>query len=817
MYTIQAICQVIQGRFAQQSADSSIDYLVYDSRNISFADSSLFFALKTAHNDGHLYIADVYKKGIRNFIISQQVDLDAYPDSNFIVVPDTLVALQQLALFHRSHFHIPVIGITGSNGKTIVKEWLYQLLEPDYHIVRSPKSYNSQIGVPLSVWQMNHQHTIAIFEAGISTVGEMQHLAPIIAPTIGIFTNLGEAHSEGFASQQQKLTEKLQLFATATLVIGEYEILHNSEVTTKAFTWGRSDKATVQVTAIVKKTLKTDIELSYQSMPVVFTIPFTDDASIENAITCCCTLLYLGYSHEALKEGFLKLHPVDMRLQLKSAINGCVVINDSYSADITSLHTALNFLQQQQTGKMRSVILSDFFESGKSDEELYRHIAAALVQHHVQKAILIGSKITTFLPLYLPASVGVSLFNSTEDFIQNFKSSLYKEETILIKGARKFEFERIARLFEIKVHQTVLEINLNAIVHNLKQYQKRLQPGVKVMAMVKAFAYGSGGAEIASVLQYHNIDYLGVAYADEGIELRKAGITLPVMVMNADETTFDALITYNLQPVIYSFDILRSFEQYVQSQGLQSYPVHIEIETGMNRLGFNTDHIEKLGTHIGLSAYLKAESVFSHLAASDNPAQDDFTSQQADKFLRAVHQLTQYIPYTFLKHIANSAAIIRHRQLQLDMVRLGIGLYGIEADDLDELELQPVATLRSNIAQLKHLKKGETVSYNRNGVVQKDAVIATIRIGYADGYSRRFSNGIGKMWIAGKLAPVIGSVCMDMTMIDVTEVPNVKQGDAVIIFGAPLPVQEVAGWIGTIPYEIMTGVSQRVKRIYFQE
>ena len=562
---------------------------------------------------------------------------------------------------------------------------------------------------------------------------------------------------------------------------------------------------------------KTEIVLSYETNVHTFLIPFVDDASVENAITCCCVLFVLGYKADRIRERIAKLHAIDMRLQLKHSINDCLVINDSYSADVTSFKIALDFLKQQSSGLKRTVILSEFVESGKTNEELYSEIASLLSNHEVKKLIAIGGKIVDRIQSTLPSSIHFQGYPSTEDFINEFKSSQFYQEIILIKGARKFEFERIARLFEKKLHQTVLEIDLNALAHNLKEYQKLVTPSTRIMAMVKAFSYGSGGAEIAGVLQYHNTDYLAVAYADEGMELVKAGITLPIMVMNAEESSFQSIVSYNLQPVIYSFDVLHKFENYLKEEGIKSYPIHLEIETGMNRLGFALNQIENLAKHIASSSLFQVQSVFSHLAASDDPFHDGFTKQQSEWFGKAVQVLKQYISYPFLKHISNSAAIVRHPQFQMDMVRLGIGLYGVEVDNEKSLELIPVATLRSTIAQLKQLKAGETVSYNRKGVVGRDSVVATVRIGYADGYSRQFGNGHGKMLVNGKLAPVIGTVCMDMTMLDVTDIENVNEGDDVIIFGQQLAVQEVAEWINTIPYEIMTSVSQRVKRIYFHE
>ncbi len=816
MYTVEAIVNITGGRLQQQGAGGSIAHLVYDSRKIAFAQTSLFFAFSSGGGDGHRFLEDAYRKGVRHFVVGHEVAADRFPGSDIIVVENVLKSFQALAAHHRSRFNIPVIGITGSNGKTVVKEWLYQLLQRGENIVRSPKSYNSQIGVPLSVWQMGGQHTLGIFEAGISQSGEMEKLENIIQPTIGVLTNIGEAHSEGFASVEQKLQEKSKLFQNTEVLICKNELVSQKEKETFLFTWSLDEGADVVVKEIQKLKNTTRIFFDYNKAEDEIIISFTDDASIENAITCLCVLLYLKKDIQKEKETFSSLHAVDMRLRLLHGINGCTLINDSYSADLTSLQIALNFLQQQHFNQPRTVILSDFFESGKDEKDLYAQIAQTVQQHGIQKAVLIGEKITEHLPPHFKKNISVSIYRSTDDFVQHFRTSLFHNEVILVKGARKAHFEQVVSLLEYKVHQTLLQINLNAIAHNLKQYKTLLLPQTKVMAMVKAFAYGSGGAEIAGVLQYHNIDYLGVAYTDEGVELRKAGITLPIMVMNTDESSFATLVEYNLQPVIYSFELLHRFEDYISSQALQYYGVHIEVETGMNRLGFPLEEIEALGAHVSSTSLLKVESVFSHLAASEDASQDAYTAQQAQTFLQAVHMLQQKLSYPFLKHIANSAAIIRHPQLQFDMVRLGIGLYGVEIAT-DVLQLQPAATLRTTIAQLKHLKAGETVSYNRCGVVKEDSTIATVRIGYADGYSRRFGNGVGKMLVHGQLAPVMGTVCMDMTMLDVTGIKGVKEGDEVIVFGEGLPVEQVAGWIDTIPYELMTSISQRVKRIYFQE
>ncbi|HEY0356598.1 MAG TPA: UDP-N-acetylmuramoyl-tripeptide--D-alanyl-D-alanine ligase, partial [Flavisolibacter sp.] len=597
MYPVNTICQIINGSFLQKAGEQTILHLVYDSRRLPQAETSLFFALVTEHNDGHRFVEDAYKKGVRNFIVSKNIPL--LQDANIILVEDTLQALQALAAHHRHQFTIPVIGITGSNGKTIVKEWLFQLLHEDFNIARSPKSYNSQVGVPLSVWQMNEQHGLAIFEAGISRPGEMERLEKIIRPTIGILTNIGDAHDEGFENKKAKEKEKTKLFAAAELVIFPGDDLEGvremaEEINREAgrkpflqFSWGYKEYNQFHIKSIRSQAGVTQIEAMVGGKLFSVSIAFTDGASIENAITCCCLMLVLGYDENLIKQRISGLHAIDMRLQLKHSFNECLVINDSYSADLTSLKIALDFQKQQASSLKHTVILSEFVESGKKDTDLYREIAGLLSVYKIKKLVVIGEKIIDILKQNTGSGIEFISYSSTEDFIHDFKSSAFFREIILIKGARKFEFERIAKLFEEKKHQTVLEVNLNALAHNLKEYHKILKPGTKVMAMVKAFSYGSGGAEIASVLQYHNVDYLGVAYADEGVDLVKSGISLPIMVMNAEASSFQSIVDYNLQPVIYSPGLLKAFEAYIKEQGLNSYPVHLELETGMNRLGFS--------------------------------------------------------------------------------------------------------------------------------------------------------------------------------------------------------------------------------------
>jgi len=831
VYTIEEICKIVKGQWLQQADGATIEHLLLDSRKILFPPNSLFFAIKGPRRDGHIFLPEVYSKGVRNFIVDNE-SLAALPsDASVIVVKDTMDALQKLAAHHRKSFSFPVIGITGSNGKTIVKEWLSQLLEDKYSIVKSPKSYNSQIGVPLSVWQMNSSHTLALFEAGISQSGEMDKLEKIIQPSIGIFTNIGEAHSEGFLNQRQKVKEKLQLFKHVHTLIycSDYpeinegvadliqRLRNQPDDKLNVFSWSTKTDATLRVTSLLKDDSFTYITAEYREEEFSIKIPFTDDASLENVITCCCVLLHLGEDYRYIEEHIHKLANVAMRLELIKGINNCSIINDSYSADLSSLKIALNFLSQQQQHPKKTVILSDILQSGKSEKELYQLVVTMLQQKKIQRFIGIGPQLLRNKNIFETATIPETQFyESIEAFRKDFYHIHFQSETILLKGARVFAFEQIVPLLEQKVHQTVLEINLTAVAHNLQEYHRLLKPSTRIMAMVKAFSYGSGSYEIASLLQFQKIDYLAVAYADEGVELRKGGITLPIMVMNADENSFDALVQSNLEPDIYSFEFLKTFDAFLRRESLQQFPVHIELETGMNRLGFDVGTIHQLAEQLKNSS-CKVQTIFSHLVASEDPKSDNFTKQQARLFTDAAKLLEAELGYSCIKHIANSAAIVRLPDLQMDMVRLGIGLYGIDSAATHLLDLIEVSTLKTTIAQIKHLKAGETVSYGRKGVVKRDSVIATVRLGYADGYPRRLSNGAGKMLVRGTQVPIIGSICMDMTMLDVTDVPNVEEGDDVIVFGKKLSVQQVASWAQTIPYEIMTGVSQRVKRVYFEE
>ncbi len=830
----------------QGSATQLIEYLVTDSRNIIDPAKSIFFAIKGPRRSGISFVPELYQQGVRLFIVEESINAALFPDAVFVQVTNVVTALQQLAAYHRKQFSIPVIGITGSNGKTIIKEWLFQLLQADYNIVRSPRSYNSQIGVPLSVWQMQAQHTLAIFEVGISAKGEMQALANIVQPTMGVFTNLGEAHNQGFENQHQKLEEKSILFTNAPLIIGASDYIPTSFLQNeKLVTWGSklsevNGRTLPQLLVVKQEKRQAETQLQLQfSLPdfpamqvgnlqkndqqenFALTLPFTDEVSVQNAMTCVLVLLQLGYSFAVIQQRIKQLQPVEMRMQLKRAINQSYVLNDSYSNDKVSLSLALQFLKEQAGNQPIVAILSDIVESGEPMEQLYAHIAQQLSHAGVKELYAVGPQMCSYFQgAHLTEHTfpfKVHCFEQTSNLLEALNESHFQQQYILLKGARIFAFEQVAHWLEQQVHQTIMEINLTAMVHNLKEYQSLLQPQTKMMAMVKAFGYGSGAGEVARRLQQQQVDYLSVAYADEGVTLRKAGIHLPIMVMSADEYSFDAMVNHSLEPELFSFPILEAFHQYIAQQGLPQYPIHLKINTGMNRLGFDVKEIDQLCQWLQHQKLLRVKSVLSHLAASEDKNEDAFTQHQVNLFTQTSNQIETALGYPVIKHIANTAAIRRNPNWQFNMVRLGIGLYGADNINDRELSLQTVATLKTTVAQVRQLKAGDTVSYNRSGVLTRDSIIATVRIGYADGYSRRMGNGNGKMFVRGSIAPTVGKICMDMCMIDVTDIPGVKAGDPVEIFGKHISIQEVAEAAGTIAYEIMTGISLRVKRVYIEE
>ena len=814
-YTIQQIADLLNIPSFSVKHETNITALLIDSRSVVNPETSLFFAL-SAQRDGHDFIPDAYANGIRSFVISDAAHLNAFPDANFLLVPDVLVALQHLAADHRSKFRLNVVAITGSNGKTVVKEWLYQLLAIDYNIVRSPKSFNSQIGVPLSVWQINDEHTLGIFEAGISKTGEMEQLAAIIQPTTGILTNVGPAHAEGFASAREKLLEKLKLFKGVELFV--YSPDYTGTLGAKElpgerqFSWSTKSNADLEILFVEPIKGRSYIRARYKHEEIECLIPFSDRASVENGIICWATLLALGYTPQEADLKLEKLTSVNMRLELKNGINQSSVIDDSYSADISSLAIALDFLNLQNQHVVKTLILSDLYETGKTDQDLYTEIASLLRQKQVTRLIGIGPHISAFADLFSTES---SFYDSTQEFIQKFPSMHFGNETILVKGARKFEFERISKSLTQKIHDTVMEIDLNALAHNLKFYKAKLKPGVKVMAMVKAFSYGSGSFEIANLLQYHKVDYLAVAYADEGISLRKAGITMPIMVMSPEPSAFEAILKHKLEPELYNLEILKFFVDFLPDT-VVDYPVHLKIDTGMHRLGFEEPDLDELLKMLAATGKIKIVSAFSHLAASEDEQHDDFTAYQVQRFITISEQIKAALNYDFIRHISNTSAITRHPEAQMDMVRIGIGLYGFDSGLKEKSGLQTVATLKTTITQIKTVGPLETVGYGRRGILPNGGTIATVKIGYADGYRRSFGNGTGKMLVAGKAAPTVGSIAMDMCMLDVTGL-DAKTGDEVIVFNDQLTIADLAEQIGTIPYEILTNISQRVKRVYFYE
>ncbi len=799
--------------------------ILIDSRRLIATEQCLFFALVSKRNDGHQYIPELYKKGVKFFVVSSLPDtMEKMPEGHFFVVDNTLEALQKLAAWHRRLFDIPVIGITGSNGKTIVKEWLFQLLSPDRKIIRSPKSYNSQIGVPLSVWQINDNHEIAIIEAGISEPDEMENLRNIINPTVGIFTNIGQAHDENFISTAQKIGEKLKLFTkVGTLIYNAdrgdiQEIMIRSGILeyVKTFCWGKDESCDLQITETEPGKQGTLIRGRFRDNSYEISIPFHDKASIENATHCWAVMLFLGYNQKVISERMPNLSPVAMRLELKEGINNCTIINDSYNSDFNSLSIALDFLNQQTQHKQKTLILSDILQSGRNEDDLYKDVARLVEQKNIDQIIGIGQAINRQKNQF---NIPKSFYQTTADFLSLFPLGSLNNQTILLKGARIFEFEQISRRLQQKLHETVLEINLDALVENLNYFRSKIPAGTKIMAMVKAFSYGSGGFEIANILQFHHIDYLAVAYADEGVELRKSGVTLPVMVMNPEEYAFDTMIKYQLEPEIFSFRALNMLEKSILRSAIpQNKPIkiHIKLETGMNRLGFTENDIDELILRLKKNPLIYVQSVFSHLAASDKPDLDHFTKEQIHRFLESANKIVSAFNHKVLMHILNSAGISRFPEFSFDMVRLGIGLYGIPSVESDRDKLNPATRLRSVIAQVKEVKKGESVGYNRSFVADKNMPVGIVSIGYADGLLRSLGNGKASLYVNGNEVPVIGDICMDMCMIDLTGV-EAREGDDVIIFDREHPVGSLAKIAGTIPYEILSRISRRVKRVYFHE
>ncbi len=818
-YTVKEIALAVSGKLSGKD-DSSVKTVFTDSRMQHSPGQALFIALKGLNHDGHAFIPSLVRGGVMNFMVNESWKPEQeFPGISFIRVKDTGQALQEFAAWHRNRFSVEVFGITGSNGKTIVKEWLYQCLQEKWHITRSPKSYNSQLGVPLSVLLLDENSEMAIFEAGISKPGEMEKLQRIIQPTLGIFTNLGEAHQEGFHDRGQKAREKLRLFHGCRLLIcckDQHTVWHEIQQderlkNTRIFAWSASVKADLELISEEKTGGHTLLKAVYLNHTVEIAIPFTDDASVENAMHLWSALLCLNLDPGYIRARMMNLTPVAMRLEQKSGIHNCILINDSYNADINSLSIALDELNRSLQHPKKTLILSDIMQSGKKTGDLYRKVAELVQEKQVSRIIGIGPAIRAHRHLF---TLDGSFYDNTREFLDQFREDQFRNETILLKGSRTFEFERISALLEQKVHTTRLEINLDALVHNLNFYRSLLPPGTRIMVMVKALSYGSGTHEIASLLQYQQVDYLGVAFADEGVSLRQAGITLPVMVMSPEPGSFETMLKHRLEPEIYGFQMLEAFNRCVALNQEIDYPVHVKIDSGMHRLGFQADEIPQLLEQLNNCRNLKVKSVFSHLAASDEAVHDDFTREQIGLFASVADRITDALGYPVIRHILNSGGIERFPGASFDMVRLGIGLYGISP--AFQPQLRNVSSLKSRISQVKTIGAGESIGYGRKGKAAGRMVLAIVPVGYADGLNRKLGNGNGCFIVNGKKAPVVGNICMDMTMVDISGIAA-KEGDEVTIFGDLRPVSLLAEQLETIPYEILTGISSRVKRIYFHE
>jgi alanine racemase len=814
MILFSSLSSICKGKVVALFQDSELKALLVDSRKLGGVQGTVFFAISGERNDGHEYLNELYKKGIRMFVVERPIDYLQYPEANFLFVTSSISALQALVGFHREQFFPPVIGITGSNGKTIIKEWLSGLLIKNFNLVKSPGSYNSQLGVPLSVWQMANHHTLGIFEAGISTTGEMDRLQAIIKPTIGIFSNIGTAHAEGFKSQEQKIYEKLKLFKETSQIIycKDHPLLsqciENSFDDQKLISWGTTKTAKI----FWLQQSESIYQISWNNIHFELHLPFKDRASVENVGHCVAAMLALNCDPAYIQQQISLLKTVPMRLELKQGINNCQLIDDSYNNDLAGFHIGLNFLLGSSK-KKRAVILSDIFQSGLDDRNIVQEITSYLKDAEVDSFVAIGPTLFHQADVVKAVIAKAEFFLTTQQYLDSGHWNTFRDEAILLKGARNFQFEKIAQRLENKIHGTVLELDFGAMVSNLNFFKSCLKPKVKLMVMVKAFAYGSGSVQVASLLQYHKADYLGVAYADEGVELRKNGIALPIMVMNPSIKSYQTLLDYELEPEVYSARIAKSLEVFLNGKQIK---IHLKLDTGMHRLGFIESDVDEIISILRENTNIKVASIFSHLAGADEKEHDAFTKKQVDLFIKITNKIKQELRIDPLLHILNSSGLLRFADYQFTMIRLGIGLYGINPTS-ETMNLKPVATLKTIISQIKKINKGETVGYGRAGKVDDNPVtIATIAIGYADGFSRAFSKGRGKVLINGKLAPIIGNVCMDMTMVDISDI-TAQENDEVIIFGRDNPIEQVADSINTIPYEILTNTSERVKRVFFAE
>ncbi|MGA9637129.1 bifunctional UDP-N-acetylmuramoyl-tripeptide:D-alanyl-D-alanine ligase/alanine racemase [Flavobacterium sp.] len=810
---LKNIISAIDAKSYGTLGDVIIDHVSIDSRSSHNSHNTLFFALIGPNNDAHSYIKELIDNGVQYFVASY-IPLGLEDKATFILVENTLAALQKFAVYYRGLFHFPVIGLTGSNGKTIVKEWLNFLLSPDYNIIRSPKSFNSQVGVPLSIIAINEKHNLGIFEAGISTINEMEKLEPMVQPTVGVLTNIGSSHDEGFENTNQKIKEKLLLFKNASILIYKKDTRVDSLLpkNSSTFNWSFDDPS-AHVFVYKTETLNKKTILHYQYKDATFhiEIPFEDHASIENAISSLLVLLYFNYNNAVIQSRMSLLYPVEMRLKVKNGINNCSLIDDSYSSDFQSLKIALDFLESQNKFQKKTLILSDILQSGLTNEELYSRVAKLVVSNEISRIIGIGETITAFKNKF----TNCFTYRSTSDFINDFENLDFSNETILVKGARSFEFEEIVAILEEKKHETVLEINLNALSYNLNFFKSKLKSDVKIMVMVKAFGYGNGGLEIASLLEHHQVDYLGVAFADEGISLKNGGIHLPIMVLNPESTSFSSIIQYQLEPEIYNLKGLHGFLKIAEHKKLKQFPIHIKVDTGMHRLGFEQNDIDELILTLKGNDTVQVKSILSHMATSDDPTHYDFALSQIHLFDTLSSKIMTELHINPIRHILNTSGISNFPEAQFNMVRLGIGIYGVSNDVEEQKHLENVGTLKSIISQIRTIPAGDSVGYGRRFMAEKETKIATIPIGYADGISRAWGNGVGYVTIKNHRAKIVGSVCMDMLMVDVSTIVC-SEGDDVIIFGESPTVSEMAQQLKTIPYEVLTSISQRVKRVFYR-
>jgi alanine racemase len=809
-------------RFGNHS-DRAIKHLLIDSRKLIAPEQTLFFAIKTVSNDGHHYIDELYQRGVRSFVVAELPDFSIYPQASFFHTKDVVDVLQKISSFHRKQFSYPVIAITGSNGKTIVKEWLYHLLQPFMEMVRSPRSYNSQLGVPLSIWQMDDSHELGIFEAGISLPSEMTRLQEVIQPTIGLITNIGAAHAEGFSGIDQKLQEKMELFSDVETMIyckDQVEIDQfinshsNFTVNKRLISWGKSDAADIVIKNIEEKDSCSFFTVLIRQQVYSFSIPFTDKIAQENIMHCFAASFALGMQEKVLPR-MMDLPSLSMRLEMKEGQHQSILINDSYNADLTGVKSAIEFLATQKSGVEKTVILSDITGLSQHLEDTYKELALFLQSKKISTLYSVGDQFAQYAPYFIHAGIRTLNFKTTDELLADLHPSFFKDQVVLIKGARHYHFERVSQLLETKIHKTRLEVNLSAIAQNLKNYRAKLNPSIKVMAMVKAFSYGAGSFEIADLLQRNRIDYIAVAYVDEGVELRKAGIHLPIMIMNAEVDGFPALVEYDLEPEIFSIEQSIKFNAFLENEGINHFPIHLKIDTGMHRLGLDAEQVKQFLYLFSGNRYL-IKSVFTHLVASEDPAQDAFTRQQLQLFEHISQEVQSAFDYPIIRHASNTAAIHRHPNAAYEMVRLGIGLYGVSSAK-ESISLTEAVELKTTIAQIRKVKKGESVGYGRATILKNDTLVATIRIGYADGFPRSLGNGRGEVLIRGNMYPTIGNVCMDMTMIDLGAHHQIQADDEVLIFGKDFSVKEFAQRAMTIPYEIMTGISSRVPRIYLSE